>query len=221
MIEIFIFSFLVALTGALSPGPVLTFTIYKSLKSKKGYLAGLFISLGHASLEFGLILALLLGASIFLRNLLVITIIGIVGGVLLILFGINLIRDIIKNPINLDFQSVDEKNIKGFQGNSFIGGIVTSLSNPYWIIWWAVIGLSLMINFGLVDFSNPLGLVVFYIGHELGDLIWFWPISIFVYLGGKSLNPKVYKVILVGCGIFMIGFGFYLALKILLFPPQL
>jgi threonine/homoserine/homoserine lactone efflux protein len=221
MLEIFVFSFLVALTGALSPGPVLTFTIYKSLKSKKGYLAGLLISLGHASLEFGLILALLFGAAFFFRNLLVITIIGIVGGIFLIFFGIMVIRDIMENPINLDFQSVDDDDIKGFKGNSFLGGIITSLSNPYWIIWWAVIGLSLMINFGLVDFSNPLGLIVFYLGHELGDLAWFWPISIFVFLGGKSLNPKIYKIILIGCGFFMIGFGIYLTVNILLFPPQL
>lgn len=221
MLEIFVFSFLVALTGALSPGPVLTFTIYKSLKSKKGYLAGLLISLGHASLEFGLILALLFGAAFFFRNLLVITIIGIVGGIFLIFFGIMVIRDIMENPINLDFQSVDDDDIKGFKGNSFLGGIITSLSNPYWIIWWAVIGLSLMINFGLVDFSNPWGLIAFYLGHELGDLAWFWPISIFVFLGGKSLNPKIYKIILIGCGLFMIGFGIYLTVNILLFPPQL
>ncbi|MFO8020147.1 MAG: LysE family transporter [Promethearchaeia archaeon] len=220
MLQIFIFSFLVALTGALSPGPVLTFTIYKSLTSKKGYLAGLFISLGHASLEFGLILALLFGAAIFFRNLLVLTIIGLAGGIFLVLFGVMVIRDTIKNPINLDFQSVDEEEIKGFRGNSFLGGIVTSLSNPYWIIWWGVIGISFMINFGLVDFSNPLGLVAFYVGHELGDLLWYFPLSIFVYLGGKSLNPKIYKIILIGCGLFMIGFGIYLAVNIVLFPPQ-
>ena len=51
MIDIFLISFLVALTGALSPGPVLTFTVYKSLQGKKGYLAGFLITLGHAVLE--------------------------------------------------------------------------------------------------------------------------------------------------------------------------
>jgi len=37
MIEIFGISFIVALTGALFPGPVLTFTIYKSFKSKNPF----------------------------------------------------------------------------------------------------------------------------------------------------------------------------------------
>ena len=65
MIEIFLMSFFVALSGALSPGPLLTFTIYKSIKQKRGYLAGVFIILGHATIELTLIIGLLVGASLF------------------------------------------------------------------------------------------------------------------------------------------------------------
>jgi threonine/homoserine/homoserine lactone efflux protein len=80
MLEIFIFSFLIALTGALSPGPLLTYTIYKSFKEKRGYLAGIYILLGHATIELALILILLTGAAFFFQNLTFLTIIGIVGG---------------------------------------------------------------------------------------------------------------------------------------------
>jgi threonine/homoserine/homoserine lactone efflux protein len=219
MIEILIFSFLVALTGALTPGPVLTFTIYKSVQ-KRGYLAGFFIILGHATLEFGMICLLLLGASIFLRDILILTIIGIVGGIFLVFFGILVIRDTIKNPLKFDFQSIQEADIKGYKGNSFIGGIIVSLSNPFWTFWWAVIGLSFMINFG-ISFENPIGLLLFFIGHELGDLAFYVPLSIFVFLGGKSLNPKIYKYVLIGCGLFMMIFGIYLAVNIMLFPPNM
>jgi len=46
---IFSFSFLVALTGAVSPGPLLTYTIIKSVQTKKcGYLMGPRIAIGHA-----------------------------------------------------------------------------------------------------------------------------------------------------------------------------
>jgi threonine/homoserine/homoserine lactone efflux protein len=219
MIEILIFSFLIALTGALTPGPVLTFTIYKSVQ-KRGYLAGFFIILGHATLEFGMICLLLLGASIFLRDILILTIIGIVGGIFLVVFGILVIRDTIKNPLKFDFQSIQEADIKGYKGNSFIGGIIVSLSNPFWTFWWAVIGLSFMINFG-ISFENPIGLLLFFIGHELGDLAFYVPLSIFVFLGGKSLNPKIYKYVLIGCGLFMMIFGIYLAVNIMLFPPNM
>ncbi|MFO7795515.1 MAG: LysE family transporter [Promethearchaeati archaeon] len=217
MINIFIVSFLVALTGALSPGPVLTFTIYRSLKGERGYLAGLFITLGHASLEFGLIIALLLGASLFLQNVIVYTTIGIVGGILLIVFGLMVIKDIYNKPIDIDLAEIKEEDIKGFTGNSFLGGIIVSLSNPFWTLWWAGIGLGLMISLN-ISFQDPLGLLMFYLGHEMGDLIWFWPISIIVYIGGKSLNPKIYRWVLIICGAFMIFFGTYLSLKIIFFP---
>jgi len=217
MINIFIVSFLVALTGALSPGPVLTFTIYRSLKSERGYLAGLIITLGHATLEFALIIALLLGASFFLQNFIVYTTIGIVGGILLVIFGIMVIKDIYDKPIDINLAEIKEKDIKGFTGNSFLGGIIVSLSNPFWTLWWAGIGLGLMISLN-ISFQDPLGLLMFYLGHEMGDLIWFWPISIIVYLGGKSLNPKIYRWVLIICGAFMIFFGTYLSLKIIFFP---
>lgn len=218
MIEIFILSFLVALTGALSPGPVLTFTVYKSLNGEKGYLAGFWIILGHAVLELSLIIVLLMGAYIFLQNSIILILIGIIGGIFLGIFGIITIRETYKKPIDFNFQSFSEDDIKGYKGNSFLGGILFSLSNPYWAFWWAVIGLSLMINFG-ISLNDPLGLTLFFLGHELGDFLFYVPVSIFVYKGGKSLNPKIYKYVLYVCGAFMIGLGCYLALNIILFPP--
>ncbi|MGQ4873818.1 MAG: LysE family transporter [Promethearchaeia archaeon] len=220
MIEIFIFSFIVALTGAMSPGPVLTFTIYKSVKGKKGYLAGFWIILGHAILEFFLVLGILLGAYLIFQNTFVLIIIGIVGGSFLAVFGALTINNTYKNPIEINFQEIDDKDIKGFKGNSVLGGILFSISNPYWTFWWAVIGLSFMINFG-INLNNITGFLLFYFGHELGDFMWYVPISIFSYKGGKSLNPKLYQRILYICGIFMIGFGIYLIANILIFPPKI
>jgi threonine/homoserine/homoserine lactone efflux protein len=218
MIDILLFSFLVALTGALTPGPLLSFTIYKSLRQKKGYLAGVFIILGHATIELILILILLAGASLFFQNIIFLTIVGIVGGIFLVIFGGLVVRDTIKTDPSVDF-NIEDNNIKGFKGNSFIGGMIVSLSNPYWTFWWAVIGLGFLINFN-ISFATPLGLLLFFIGHELGDIVWYLPISTFVYLGGKSLNPKIYKYVLIICAGFMIVFGIYLILNILISPPQ-
>ena len=78
---IFSFSFIVALTGAMSPGPLLTYTIIKYAKTnKRGYLMGLWIITGHAILEMGIIILLLLGFSFVLKNVTVVR----------VLFGINL-----------------------------------------------------------------------------------------------------------------------------------
>jgi len=217
MLRIFLLSFLVALTGALTPGPLLTFTIYKSLKQKKGYLAGVFIILGHATVELALILILLAGASLFFQNLILLTSIGIIGGIFMIIFGLLVVRDTIKADANVDF-NLKDGNLKGYKGNSFVGGIIVSLSNPYWTFWWAVIGLGFLGTFN-ITFATPIELLLFFIGHELGDIIWYLPISIFVYLGGKSLNPKIYKYVLIVCAGFMIIFGIYLILNIFISPP--
>ena len=122
MIEILVFSFLIALTGALSPGPLLTFTIYRSLKQKRGYLAGIYIILGHATIEFLLIIALLAGSSLFFQNIVFLTLVGTIGGFFLVIFGIVVIRDVSKTNFDETF-SFDKDNVKGFKGNSFIGGI--------------------------------------------------------------------------------------------------
>ncbi len=216
MLEIFIFSFLVALTGALSPGPLLTFTIYKSIKQKRGYLAGIYIILGHATIELILIIVLLAGASLFFQNILFLTIIGIIGGILLVLYGLLVIRDVFKTNITIEFE---DSQHKGFKGNSYLGGIVVSLSNPYWEFWWAVIGLGFLFSYN-INFANPIGLLLFFLGHELGDAVWYLPISTIAYFGGKSLNPKIFKYILIACGAFMIIFGTYLAINIINNPPK-
>jgi len=219
MLEIFILSFLVALTGALSPGPLLTFTIYKSLKQKRGYLAAIYILLGHATIEFTLIIALLAGASLIFQNIIFLTLVGFIGGMFLVIYGIFAIRGVLKTDFETNF-TLEENIVKGYKGNSYVGGILVSLSNPFWTFWWAVIGLSLMVSFD-ITLLMPIEMLIFFIGHELGDIVWYLPLSIFVYYGGKSLNPRIYKYILLGCGVFMIVFGIYLTFNIIFNPPTI
>ena len=219
MIEIFIIAFLLALTGALSPGPLLTFTIYKSLKQKRGYLATVYILLGHATIELTLIIALLAGASFFFQNIIFLTLVGFIGGTFLVIFGIFTVRGVLKTDFKAEL-TLTENMVKGYKGNSYLGGILVSLSNPYWWFWWGGVGVSLMLEFN-ITLLMPMEMLLFFIGHELGDVIWYLPISIFVYYGGKSLNPKIYKYVLIVSGVFMIVFGIYLAFNIVFNPPQI
>ncbi|MBF0117331.1 MAG: LysE family transporter [Desulfobacterales bacterium] len=210
MWSIFSFSFLVALSGAISPGPLLTYTIIQSAKAKKlGYLMGLWIILGHAILEMILIIFLLLGFSFILKNLVVVRIIGTLGGIILIYFGASLIFDIYRGKISADL-STDSAN-KAFK-NPVIGGVLVSMSNPYWWIWWATIGMSFMLQFK-VSFQDPLNLMAFFLGHEAGDLAWYLLVSFLVYIGLKHLNDKIYKLVLLFCSVFMIILGLYLGIS--------
>ena len=217
---IFSFSFLVALTGAMSPGPLLTYTIIKSAKtSKRGYLMGLWIIIGHAVLEMAIIMFLLLGFSFVLKNIIVVRVIGVAGGLILVFFGSSIIRDVYLGNISTDFLNPPEmqneetaafKN-KGLE-NPVVGGIIISMSNPYWWVWWATIGLAFMIQFD-ISFKQWPKLLAFFLGHEAGDLIWYLIVSTLAFFGLRHLNKKAYYGILVFCALFMILFGIYLGIS--------
>lgn len=157
--EIFILSFLIALSGAMSPGPLLTYTIYKALQSKRrAYLIGILIWIGHAILEFILMVVLLIGLSSFISDRPVVILIGLLGGIILMFFGISLLRDIWLKKIDLTFLTPENKIIeeqeRAREKTSLIqqptlGGALVSMSNPYWWIWWAVVGLNFMTQFSV------------------------------------------------------------------------
>lgn len=217
------YSFLVALTGAMSPGPVLTYTIFNAIKAKeRGWLVGVMVILGHAILELGLIMVLFLGVGPFLENDVVVLIIGLMGGGLLVYFGASILRDLRHQKIDFSFLNPDlekmekeSKENKLFNMHPILGGVLISISNPYWILWWVTWGLNAMTQFS-VSLSNQPLFWGFFLGHELGDFAWYVPIATIVGLSSKLMTKKVYIVILVSCALFMIVFGIYLGISPLL-----
>jgi len=217
---IFSFSFLVALTGAMAPGPLLTYTIIQSVKTnRRGYLMGVWVIIGHALLEMGVIVLLLLGFSFVLKNMMVVRIIGTTGGIILAWFGAGIIRNVYTGNISTCFleasdqpgRNPTEVKRKGLD-NPVFGGALVSMSNPYWWIWWATIGFAFMIQFD-ISFQKWPRLIAFFAGHEAGDLVWYLIVSMLSFFGIRNLNKKAYYGILVGCGVFMILFGLYLGVS--------
>ncbi|MDO9566259.1 MAG: LysE family transporter [Candidatus Desulfaltia sp.] len=223
---IFSFSFLVALTGAMAPGPLLTYTIIKSVQSgRRGYLMGLWIITGHAILEMAIIIFLLFGFSFVLQNTIVVRTIGVAGGALLVYFGLSIIRNVHRgnistsflNPVNKTDHEPQKKaysSAKANKGldNPIVGGLIVSMSNPYWWVWWATIGFAFMIQFD-ISFRQWPKLLAFFAGHEAGDLICYLFVSILSCFGLRYLNKKIYYGILVCCGIFMVLFGIYMGIS--------
>jgi threonine/homoserine/homoserine lactone efflux protein len=214
---IFSLAFMVALTGAMSPGPLFTYTIMKSIKTpRRGFLMGLWIVIGHAILEFALICILLLGFAALLQQSIILKIIGVLGCGLLLYFGISIILDVKNNKISTEFLTKESEistkpPSKGLE-NPIIGGVIVSMSNPYWWLWWAAIGFAFMLKYN-ITFTNIPGLVAFFLGHEMGDLVWYFFVSVLVSLGKRAINKKIYYAILILCGLFMIGFGLYLGIS--------
>ncbi len=219
-IAVFSFSFLVALTGAMSPGPLLTYTIIRSANAKeRGYLMGLWIIVGHAAIEMAIIAVLLAGFSYILRDIFVMRFIGVAGGLLLIWFGVSVIADVWRGKISTGFLAdtrdaapEDEKKRASMLSNPVVGGAMVSMSNPYWWVWWATIGLAFMLEFD-ITLATGTKLAAFYLGHEFGDLLWYLIVSTLAFYGIRRLNARVYYGILAFCGVFMVLFGCYLGVS--------
>lgn len=199
MIAIFLKSLIIGYSGAVMPGPMFTYTVDKSLHY--GAKSGLLVSIGHVFLELFLVILIYLGAGKYLMTDTAKTIMGILGGIILVYLGFGMIKEVYLNQISLDQRnSKDEK-----QGSMLLAGIVLSASNPYFIIWWSVVGLALIMNayasFGIM------GVLAFYIGHIISDISWFSFVSILVSKTRSIINLKVYKAIVTVLAACLIFFG--------------
>ncbi|HEX3013387.1 MAG TPA: LysE family transporter [Methanobacterium sp.] len=202
MIEIVLFaltSFGVGLSGALVPGPMFTVTVSDSIK--KGFIAGPMVVLGHIMTEILMMIVILAGLGQILGSQTAAFIIGTVGGMVLIFMGYSTSR----SNIVLSNIKTEEDGIQKY--GSFLKGVITSLSNPYFFIWWATIGLAFMFK-GLA-LAGIIGLLGFSIGHWLADLSWFSVISLASSRGSKFMNDKTYKAVMTICGAFLVLLGIY------------
>jgi len=221
---IFGFSMIVALTGALVPGPLLTYTVIKTLETKRrSYLIGALVILGHACIEGFIVVGILKGFSFVLKNGLVVKLIGTFGGGFLIYMGIDIVFKIKKGNFKTPFDA-NETNSNRYNSepkslvkisNPILGGALISMSNPYWWIWWATIGFGFMLQYN-ISLSNWQGLTSFYFGHEIGDLAWYLTVSSLISIGKKRINEKLYKLLLIICSTIIIGFGIFLIATTLL-----
>ena len=195
---IFVTSFIVALSGAFMPGPMLTVTI--SQAATRGWIVGPLVVLGHGILELSLVVAIAYGLGQFLAKASVIGTIGVVGGIVLLWMGWSMVRNARKVSLVLE----------GKKGTVSLhpvwAGILSSLSNPYWTVWWATIGLS------YIAFSmkyGALGISFFFTGHILADLVWYAFVAAVIYFGKRWVGDRGFRAVIALCGILLLIFGAY------------
>lgn len=184
--------FTISLSGAMSPGPVSSIAI--SLGRKKWY-AGTLIAVGHGLLEFPLMILIVLGLDrLFKWNIFQIGV-GIIGGIVLFLLGLQMLKE-----INAGVRTSTEKH-----GNRPIfTGFILSVSNPYFLLWWATVGLAMAVR------AQQLGawaFVLFAVTHWLCDSCWLTILSAASYKGMSLMNEKSQKIILSICAAAMLLFA--------------
>ncbi len=197
-ILIFFVSFIIALSGALMPGPLLTSVIYESFKH--GTKTGPLIILGHAILEIFMIALIIFGLSNIAYNINVIRTISFLGSNILLYFGISMLKSL--PTISLEIKP----STKTSSQNLVLTGITLSIANPYWSIWWLTIGLGLVISAQKVGY---LGIISFFVGHILADLLWYSLVSYTINRGKEIISLKTYKTIILVCAVVLIIFSIY------------
>jgi len=186
--------FVISLSGAMAPGPVTTAAIAMGARSRY---AGALLALGHAILEFPLIILIIFGMAQFLKSSKTQIAIGLAGGIFLLIMAIQMLKGLTKTQ-NLNNKSAKHKPI--------LTGLILSASNPYFLIWWATIGLALATtagSFGVWAFA------LFALTHWLTDLIWLQALSYASFKGTALLSPKSQKIVLAICSLALLLFGLF------------
>jgi threonine/homoserine/homoserine lactone efflux protein len=202
LIAIFFLSFTIALFGALAPGPLLSAVISATLQS--GLLAGPLIVLGHGLAELVVVSFILLGLARFLNHPPVLKMINFCGGLILLGFGVAQIGAVFKNQVKFE-----SRGLLSFK-NLVILGLVMSVSNPYWSIWWLTVGMGLLLSVISLGF---LGIGVFFVGHVAADFLFYALVSWLVARGKFLYSSKIYKGGLFFCGLTLVIFGVYFLVR--------
>jgi len=182
---------LISLSGVMAPGPVTAVAVSKGTKSPH---AGAFIALGHGMVEIPLMVLILYGFGDILKITYIKAIIGLLGGLFLLKIGLDLLQGIKQAKID---SSNDPHS-------PLMAGIILSLANPYFLVWWATIGAILIYrsySFGL------LGFVIFMILHWSCDLCWYYFLSTISFKGGQFFGKRLQQVLFLICGIFLLFFS--------------
>jgi threonine/homoserine/homoserine lactone efflux protein len=181
----------ISLSGVMMPGPMFAVTVARSYRSQ---LAGVKMALGHAIVEVPLMLLIYFGLARFFDQEPVQVVLYLVGGSILVWMGISMFRK----------RSLTVSESRELSYNSVIAGVVTSVANPFFFLWWAAVGSMLVmksLSFGLTGF------ILLITVHLACDFGWLFFISTVVYRTRAMWREKFRVGLLIACSFLLIGFG--------------
>lgn len=204
ILAILISSFIIGLTGAMAPGPLLTVTITET--ARKGFFTSVLLMVGHSLLELVIMIAFLFGLRNLLTNIGVALAVSFLGGGFLIWMAYGILSGVLSGKMNLNLES---KNESGSGMHPVFAGILVSISNPFWFVWWASVGAAYFLE------ARALGMTAigaFYIGHISSDFFWYCLVGVLVSLGfavGRQhqMMNSIYRGVMIFCALFLVLMG--------------
>ena len=168
-----------------------------------GFLVALSLVIAIASVDAFYILLASLGASKLLGNKKIEKIVKILGAIVLIIFGLNIILGVF--GINI----IPGLNSKPNSSNAFIQGIVLTLSNPITIVFWGSVLTTKIVE----ENFRKKELIVFSTGLVSSTLLFLTIIAILGTILSNFIPDIVSKTLNIAVGIIIICFGIKLLLK--------
>jgi len=187
------------------PGPMLSIALERT--AGFGWLAGPLVVLGHGILEFFLVCGVILGLGRIVSAPLFTGVVGITGGIFLVWMAIGVIRNA-GNTTVCGNSGGESRGVPVYSPLTVtVSGVTTSLSNPYWLLWWGTVGA------GYITYSinqqGLAGLGAFYAGHVLADFAWFTAVAVLMATGGRKLPQILYTNLLRTLGLFLLFMAGY------------
>jgi threonine/homoserine/homoserine lactone efflux protein len=193
-------SLLVGYSGALMPGTL--FAAVLAGAAAGGFWVGPAIVGGHVLLELFLVVALVYGLGGVLSRPAVMRLIAAVGGLTLLWLAWGMIRDGLAQRVVMEAAAgASPAVVPGGGPAAALLGAVLSVTNPYFVLWWATAGATYV---ALALQQGPPGIAAFYTGHILADLSWYSLVALLVASGRGLLGPAVYNGIVVAAGAFLV-----------------
>jgi len=198
---LFAFSFAVGFAAVVSPGPVSTAIVSES--ARRGFFVGPLVATGHSFLELILAVALALGLAAGLNRPGIQIAIGLVGGAFLVWMGGGMIVGVLRRQIDLPQAQAGGPGL-GSPWRMVGLGAAATLANPFWYAWWVAVAANYLLAAQALGWA---GVLAFYFGHISADYAWDSVLSGVVAGGRRWLNNTVYRLLIAGCGLYLVYLG--------------
>ncbi|MHC4363744.1 MAG: LysE family transporter, partial [Planctomycetota bacterium] len=100
--------------------------------------------------------------------------------------------------------SKTDQQTKVLKDRPVLAGVILSASNPYFLIWWATVGLALATRatqWGMWAFA------LFAVVHWSVDLIWLQVLSWVSFKGSKVFGQRGQRTVILICALALLAFG--------------
>ena len=209
VLSLLAYSFSVGFAAVITPGPVSTAVVTES--ARKGFWVGPLVTIGHVALEFVMVMLLALGLAAGLATPAVTRVIAVAGGALLLWMGGSMAWGAYRGRLSLPKAGEAGQGLSAWR---LLGvGLVATLVNPFWYVWWVTLGTTYMAR-PEVQVLGLTGLLLFYFGHIAGDFLWNSVLSGVVGGGRQWISDRLYRGLILVCGLYLIYLGYVFAASV-------